>query len=165
MQVLLESTGMVTELLEALSGEPVDAERTRHEIEAAGADNLFNLDDTHELLRRAALLRGRVTRTPYLYAESSIVCDRLPEEICAQLQNTNTPLGRALVEHGLSFRRTLLGQARCRPMSSDEQLLALIRKADANRSYLIVMDDVPAVAIDEWFLPAALHASHSFRRI
>ena len=50
-------------------------------------------------------------------------------------------------------------------MSSDEQLLALIREADANRSYLIVMDDVPVVAIDEWFLPAALDASHSFGRI
>lgn len=164
-EVLLESTGMVTELLETLSGEPIDAGRTHHEIVPASAYNLINPDKPRELLHRAAVLQGRVTRTPYLYAESFVACHCLPEAVCTQLQNTNTPLGRALVAHGLSFRRRRLSEPRCRPMSSDEQLLALIRSADASRSYLIDVNDVPVIAIDEWFLPAALDAGRGFRRI
>jgi chorismate-pyruvate lyase len=163
-QLLLESSGMVTELLEALFDEPIDAERLEHESLEAGADNLVNVDKG-ELLHRAALLRGRVTRRPYLYAESLIACDRLPEAVTAQLRDTVTPLGRALVAQDLVFRRKMLGQPRGTPRSSDEELLTLIRSVDAKRSYQILIDDVPVVAIDEWFLPAALDPTRTFRRI
>jgi chorismate-pyruvate lyase len=164
-KVLLESTGMLTELLEALFDEPVDAERLDHETVVVGADNLINVDEGHEVLYRAALLRGRVTRIPYLYAESLIACDRLPEAVSTQLRHTDTPLGRALAAHGLAFTRTMLGQPRGSPMSSDEQLLALVRSADARRSYRILIDNVPVVAVDEWFLPAALDATRTTQRI
>jgi chorismate-pyruvate lyase len=157
--VLLGSTGLLTELLEELSGEPIDAERILHESVAIGPDGPIDVDEGHALLHRAALLRGRVTRTPYLYAESLIDCERLPEAVCAQLQHTNTPLGRALVAQGLEFRRAILGGPRRHPMSSDEQLLDLIRSADTTRSYRILIDDAAVIAVDEWFLPAALHTS------
>jgi chorismate-pyruvate lyase len=164
-KVLLESTGMVTELLETVSGEPIDAERMWHEMVAADSANLISVDRGHKLLHRVALLRGRVTHKPYLYAESFIACHRLPEAICSQLQRTNAPLGRTLASNGLSFRRTLLGEPLGRPMSSDEDLLALIRSANAERSYLIFIDDAPLIAINEWFLPAALQASLPLRPI
>lgn len=164
-KVLLESTGMVTELLEALSGEPIDAERMWHEMVSADAANLVSADKGHKLLHRVALLRGRVTHKPYLYAESFIACHRLPEAICSQLEQTNAPLGRTLAANGLNFRRTLLSEPLGRPMSSDEHLLALIRSANAERSYLIFIEDAPAIAIDEWFLPAALEASLPLRPI
>ncbi len=163
-KVLLESTGMVTELLEALSGEPIAAERLRHETVAAAADNPINIDEGHELLHRSALLRGLMTHTPYLYAESVIACNRLPVGTCMQLQQTNVPIGRALAARGLSFRRTPLGEPRCPPMSSDEELLALIRSADTKRSYSIIIDDVSAIVIDEWFLPAAVAANRTIGR-
>lgn len=163
--LLLESTGMVTELLEALFDEPVDAERLKHELLEAGADNLINVDEGHELLHRAALLRGRVTRRPYLYAESLIACDRLPEGVTAQLRHTDTPLGRALVAQDLVFRRKMLGHPRGTPRSCDEQLFTLIRSVDAKRSYQILIDDVPVVVVDEWFLPAVLDSTRTFRPI
>jgi hypothetical protein len=50
-------------------------------------------------------------------------------------------------------------------MSSDEQLLNLIRSVDAKRSYQILIDDVPVVAVDEWFLPAALDSALPFGRV
>jgi chorismate-pyruvate lyase len=162
-KLLLDSTGMVTELLEALFDEPIDAERIMHESLIAGANNTFDLDEGHELLHRAALLRGRVTRRPYLYAESLIACDRLPEAVTAQLRHTVTPLGRALVAQDLVFRRKMLGQPRGTPRSSDEELLTLIRSVDAKRSYQILIDDVPVVAVDEWFLPAALDPTRTRR--
>jgi chorismate-pyruvate lyase len=164
-ELLLESSGMVTELLEALFNEPVDAERLRHESFEARADNPINLDEGCELLHRAALLRGRVTRRPYLYAESLIACDRLPQAVTALLRKTDTPLGRALLAQDLVFRRKMLGPPRSSPMSSDEQLLNLIRSVDAKRSYQILIDDVPVVAVDEWFLPAALDSALPFGRV
>jgi chorismate-pyruvate lyase len=164
-KVLLESTWMVTELLESLSGEPIDAERLCHEKVASDAANPVSVDKGHKLLHRIALLRGRVTHKAYLYAESFIDCHRLPEAICSQLQKTNAPLGRTLAANGLSVRRTLLSEPLGRPMSSDEHLLALIRSANAERSYLISIDDAPVIAIGEWFLPAALEASLPLRPI
>jgi chorismate-pyruvate lyase len=164
-RVLLESTGMLTELLEALFDEPVDAQRLKHEALEVGAHNSLNVDEGHELLYRAALLRGRATRTPYVYAESLIACDRLPEAVGTQLRRTDTPLGRALVAQGLAFTRKMLGQPCGIPMNSDEQLLALVRSADARRSYQILIDGVPVVAVEEWFLPAALDETRTIRRI
>lgn len=162
-KLLLESTGMVTELLEALFDEPVDADRLKHESLEAGADNLIDVDVGHELLHRAALLRGRLTRRRYLYAESLIACDRLPEVVTAQLRHTDTPLGRALVAQDLVFRRKMLGHPRGTPMSCDEQVLNLIRSVDANRSYQILIDDVPVAVVDEWFLPAVLEVDSDFQ--
>jgi chorismate-pyruvate lyase len=163
-KVLLESTGMLTELLEALFGEPVDAERLKHETWEVDSDNVINTDVGHELLHRTALLRGRATKTPYLYAESLIACDRLPKAVSTQLGHTDTPLGRALASQGIDFTRKMLGEPRGCPMSTDEQLLALVRSADAGRSYRILIDDVPVVAVDEWFLPAALDTTRTIRR-
>jgi chorismate-pyruvate lyase len=157
-KLLLESTGMVTELLEALFDEPIDAERLAHESLVAGSESVINVDEGHELLHRTALLRGRVTRRPYLYAESLIASERLPQTVTAELWESNTPLGRALVAQGLVFRRRMLGKPRGNPMCSDEQLLSLIQRVDASRSYHILIDDVTVVAVDEWFLPAALNA-------
>jgi chorismate-pyruvate lyase len=162
-EFLLESTGMVTELLEALFNEPIDAERIMHESLRAGAKNMFNLDEGHEILHRAAVLRGRVTGVRYLYAESLIASERLPETVTAQLWDTDTPLGRALVAGGLVFRRRMLGEARGNPMNFDEQLLTLIRSVDAKRSYQILIDDVTVATVAEWFLPAALDAPRSIR--
>jgi chorismate-pyruvate lyase len=162
-KLLLDSTGMVTELLEALFDEPIDAERIMHESLRAGANNTFDLDEGHELLHRAALLRGRVTGARYLYAESLIASKRLPENVTAQLWDTDTPLGRALVAAGLEFRRTLLGEPHGKPMNVDEQLLTLIRSVDASRSYQILINNVPVATVDEWFLPAALDAPRTVR--
>jgi chorismate-pyruvate lyase len=164
-KLLLEATGMMTELLETLFDEPIDAERLKHESLEADADKLIKLEEGHELLHRAALLRGRVTRRPYLYAESLIACDRLPEAVTAQLRHTDTPLGRALVAQGLVFRRKMLGNPRRSPRSCDAQLLPLIRSGDAMRSYQILIDDEPVVAVDEWFLPAVLDSTRTFRPI
>jgi chorismate-pyruvate lyase len=161
--LLLESTGMVTELLAALFDEPIDAERVMHESMRAGAGNLFNLDEGQELLHRAALLRGRVTGVRYLYAESLIACERLPETVTAQLWDTDTPLGRALVAGGVVFGRRMLGEPRANPMNVDEQLLTLIRSVDAKRSYQILISDVTVATVDEWFLPAALDAPRTIR--
>ncbi len=157
-EALFVSGLTVTELLEDLCGEPICADRIRHQSGIADAQCPLGLEVGAALIRRAVLLCGRHTAKPYLYAESRIACDRLPEKVCAQLGHTDTPIGRALAECSLGFNREPLGEPNGPPTDADAHVIDLIRRAGFKRAYLIVIDRVPVIAVDEWFLPAALDA-------
>jgi chorismate-pyruvate lyase len=152
-RALHESTGTVTEFLEALSGEPVDAYKIRQHRIAAGPTNPLGVPEGHTLTRRAVILRGRLTERPFVYAESTIAGDRLPAGVYEKLGRSNAPIGRVLIEHHVSIRREALGQPREAPGEVDRAIDAHIGASSFSRAYRIVVDGRPAIAIDEWFLP------------
>lgn len=151
-------SGTVTELLEDLVGEPIDADRRAHTTSAAEAGNPLAVEPGRPLVHRAAVLHGRTTGRPYVYAESTIAADRLPAEVGRRLATTSDPIGRLLVEHGLSVARTPLGPVHPAELVADPGLARAVGNAVYARRYRIDVAGRPAMIISEWFLAGTARA-------
>ncbi len=152
LRTALESAhNTVTSFLEQLVGEDIDAQAHRHVIVRALTSNDLGVAEGEPLLQRAATLRGRISGTPYVYAESVIVASRLPTRFCVRLEASFDPIGRILDEMGIPVTRESLvephGFATSRPsgdMELDDYLLV--------RTYRIDSEQIPVMVITEWFL-------------
>jgi chorismate-pyruvate lyase len=110
------------------------------------------------MTHRISVLKGLNSDVPYLYAESTFVPDRLPEEVSAQLERTSDPIGRVLVANGLGMRRE--------PLPRPEGVGAYVPSTDMefaseivwSRAYRLTIDNQPVFAIHEWFLRSVLDA-------
>ena len=158
LEVALESTsGTVTNFLEQLVGESIDAHGCRHEMIGSHVSNALRSGEDQPLLHRSATLQGRDSGRSYVYAESVIVTSRLPAGFRHRLETGNDPIGRILAEEGIeATRQTLAEPDRFILAGSSEPPVAF-------GDYLLVrtyrIDDVtdtPLMAITEWFLPALI---------
>ena len=145
--------GTVTAFLEHLVGEPVDAHRRRHQAARADPSNALRVADGDPLLRRTAVLQGRRTGTPYLYAETLLVPGRLSLRFRERLDSGPDPIGRLLVEEGISVTREIL-------TGSDRRKVSVPSDPDAasgwllTRTYRVDLEGSPIMVIAEWFLPS-----------
>jgi chorismate-pyruvate lyase len=156
-RLLLESDDSVTHLLESLTGEPLVADVVRQTTRPIVSADLLELAVGVPVLERIAVLRGRVSATPYVYAESIYPPGVLPETVRRQLQRTTDPIGRVLVDHGLRLHREEL------PPSHEGVPQPLIAPPAAAavawwRAYRLVVNDVAVFAIREWFFQSVLEA-------
>ena len=110
-KILLMTDGTVTELLEHLAGEPVVVEKVYQELE----NNADNIPASHRdsvsqgmmpCLIRKIILKGRDTNKNYIYAESTILVDSLPEIFRAELIDSQTPIGKLWSKHKLETYKT-----------------------------------------------------------
>jgi chorismate--pyruvate lyase len=150
---LSKTTTTVTEFLEHLVGEPVDALERNHLMTKARMPNLLGLEEGHCLLARSTVLRGRTSGQSYLHAESLLVPSRLPPGFCDQLKTSTDPIGRILGRYGIEFTRTLLPS----PEPEQASVFSGVRVPDEHlyaRTYRVAIDGEPAMVISEWFLPA-----------
>jgi chorismate--pyruvate lyase len=157
LELALESTsGTVTNFLEQLVGEGIDAHGRRHEMIGSRVSNALRAGEDQPLLHRSATLQGRDSGSSYVYAESVIVTSRLPAGFRLRLETGNDPIGRILAEEGIEATRQALAEpdrivlARSSepPVASGDYLLV--------RTYRIDVTDTPLMAITEWFLPALI---------
>jgi chorismate lyase len=148
-----QAPGTVTAFLEHLVGEPVDAQRRRHQAARADSSNALRVADGHPLLRRAAVLEGRRSGTPYLYAETLLVPGRLSVRFRERLDSSPDPIGRLLVEEGISVTREIL-------TGSDRGVVSVPSDPDAASGWLLArtyradVDGSPIMMVAEWFLPS-----------
>ena len=141
--------GTVTDFLEQLVGETIDAHAHRLDrIEAHKARDL-GVDEGEPLLYRAATLRGRTSGRSYVYAESIIVSDRLPTAFGNRLETSTDPIGRILGEMGVVVTRQDLGEPDGPPRPNGD--LKVIDYLLA-RTYRIDSEQTPVMIITEWFL-------------
>jgi chorismate-pyruvate lyase len=162
-RLLRDNPRTVTHLLEELTGEPLVADVVRQYSLPAEAGNTLGVGAGQTVTHRIAVLKGRVTSVPYVYAESAFVPARLPELARLQLEQTSDPIGRILAAHGLAYARE--GS----PASGPGTPGALDRVeggaagasgasgasgvADVvwSRAYVLTIDGLPVFAISEWF--------------
>ena len=143
------TSGTVTDFLEQLVGETIDAHAHRHDmIEAHKASDL-GVEEGEPLLYRAATLQGRTSGCSYVYAESIIVSDRLPTEFGNRLEASTDPIGRILEEMGIVVTRQDLGEpdGPSRPNGDLKVVDYLLA-----RTYRIDSEQTPVMIITEWFL-------------
>ena len=151
LRAALESTGgTVTDFLEQLVGERIDAQARHQHVSGAATSNELGAPRGEPLLQRAATLRGRTSGSSYVYAESVIATSRLPTQFRLRLESSTDPIGRILDEMGIAVTREDLAEPddiALRPdgaMKVDDYLLA--------RTYRIDSGPIPLMVITEWFL-------------
>jgi chorismate-pyruvate lyase len=142
------TSGTVTDFLERLVGENIDAHTHHHDIVEAHKANALRVEEGEPLLHRAATLRGRASGCSYVYAESVIVVDRLPTGFCHQLETSTDPIGRILGEMGIAVTRQGVGEDVVPRQNGD------VKVGDSlfARTYRIDSEQTPVMIINEWFL-------------
>ena len=175
---LARHPGTVTDLLEKLAGEPIDADILWQGPDRAGDDNCLGLGPDEETLRRTVLLTGRATGRRFVYADSTIAGGRLPDSARRQLETSCEPIGRILSDHLLDILReplpdprlsqgaqfspdpplregAPLGQGRS---AGQPQIAALLATSPFARRYRLIIGATPTMIVSEWFLPPATEA-------
>ena len=157
-RLLLDNPGTVTHLLEKLTGEVIFADVVRQYTIRASTGNGLGVTVGHPMTHRMAVLRGRTTDLPYLYAESTFLPERLPERARAQLDRSNEPIGRVLVAYGLRTGRDVLPQPG--PLGADalSTIDGFSSEIVWSRAYRLSIDGLPIFAIREWFFSSVLQA-------
>lgn len=141
----------MTRFLEQLVGERIDAEAHHHQVLVTATLHDLGAEEGEPLLQRAATLRGRVSGSSYVYAETGILTNRLPAGFCLRLESTNDPIGRILDETGLAVTRENLTEPEGFVAS---RLNGSVDLADCllTRTYRIDAERVPVMVVTEWFL-------------
>jgi chorismate--pyruvate lyase len=152
LQAALESSrGTVTHFLEQLVGEPIDAQPLHQDMVRAAASNDLGVAEGEPLRQRAATLRGRITGSSYVYAESVIVTSRLPTRFCLRLESSIDPIGRILDEMGIAVTREKLVKPHGFDVSRPNEAMK-VGDCLLARTYRIDSEQTPLMIITEWFL-------------
>jgi len=152
LRAALESTGdTVTNFLEQLVGESIDAQVHHQDIARAPSSNDLQVVEGEPLLQRAATLCGHKSGSPYVYAESAIVTSRLPARFILRLQSGNEPIGRILDEMGIAVTRKHLAEPHGFAVSRREGATK-VSDSLLVRTYRIESERIPVMVITEWFL-------------
>ncbi len=145
--------GTVTDYLEVLAGEPVDAEVMSRCHVGAPVDNVFGLPAGADLVRRTALLKGRGSGRAFVYAGSTLAVERLPATVLRRLEMSREPIGRVLADHGLEMAREPVGDPPT-PSPVGARVVAALGGAVLSRRYRIAVGGEIAIDVSEWFLRA-----------
>src|SRR5665213_987528 len=148
---LQRANGTVTEFLEQLAGEPIDVDIRSQNAEPAGHDNSLGLDSDADLVRRTALLTGRISGRRFVYAESAIAVERLPASARQRLKSSRDPIGRVLTKHRLEVGREPL-PGLVVAVGNTARIIDLLDRAALSRRYRITLGSDPAIVVSEWFL-------------
>jgi chorismate-pyruvate lyase len=98
-RILLTMDGTVTDILAAYLLEEIQVVKLSEELVSITQDILpMQLNKGTEVIARSILLRGKISRKNFIYAESIIVPERLNEKFQEELLKTKTPIGQIWLE-------------------------------------------------------------------
>jgi len=94
-RILLTTDGTVTHILEAYLFEQIQVVKLSEELVSLTQDlKSMELKKGTEVIYRKILLRGRISRKNFIYAESILAPERLGEDFREELLKTKTPIGK-----------------------------------------------------------------------
>jgi chorismate-pyruvate lyase len=152
LRVLLVTDGVVTRILEAWFGEPIDVDVLSHReslSERSHPEVGVNAGD--RILRRQVILRGRVTHEPYAFASSVVVSNCLPPEVRRGLIEDRKGIGELLSANRLETYRELITIRRCDAAERAGPLAVAAESRVVSRSYRIHLNGRAAMLIEEVF--------------
>lgn len=98
-RILLTTDGTVTDMLEAYLCEQIQLVKLSEDfVKTSYYIPPMEIEEGTEFIERKILLRGRISRKNYIYAESIIVLDRLEDSFRNELIKTKTPIGKLWFE-------------------------------------------------------------------
>lgn len=99
LQLLMKTDGTVTELIKLLSNEDLIVIKLSGHIEDG------------RILRRRIFLQGKSSRKNWLYAESEIFLDKLPQNFVNDLIENNLPIGTLWTKYRMETFKQLVKQS------------------------------------------------------
>ena len=149
-RIFLVTDGTLTDILEAAVMEPIGLVKLAMETgPLATRDEALEMAGGEMVMERKILLRGEQTGRNYVYAESRLALDRLPEELRAGLTGSDKPMGRLWVESRLESRKEML-EVKRGPMGELGMYFGGANEL-LRRSYRVISGGRPILRITESF--------------
>ena len=150
-RLMLITDGRITDIVQAYSGEAVEAVKLRQQLLIASYSDNLQLDRDTQLMERSILLQGTRSKTNYLYADSRIVLERLDPEVRNELIFTRQPIGKLLRENQIETYREII-DCGIEPVGSLGQYFDLDPASEMiYRTYNILINRLPVLQITEKF--------------
>ena len=156
-RLLLVTDGTVTELLEAMVGEPLTVgykKQSTNNIGNVAIDIFPSLRDKNKktaCLQRTITLRGTKTAVDWLYAESVILHESLDAVMQAMLLEEKIPLGSILNDYNADNHRRIVDCGIATNAVAAKRLKLHHKYAFTYRVYHIIKNAEPIIHITEWF--------------
>lgn len=151
-RILVGTDGTVTHILQAYADEPIDVVKLLQCFDTAkDGDAHLGLSSDDKVLRRQVLLRGQRSGQHLLYAEATVVLDRVKPTFVDGLVGTDKPIGVLLRDsRAETFREILVVDSE--PAGPCASHFGIDAHADlVVRTYRIVAHQRPAILITEKF--------------
>jgi chorismate-pyruvate lyase len=149
-KALLVTDGTLTQLLQVFAGEPIRVRKLGQTLVRGGPASL-GVGADEPVISRRILLCG--DRRAYLYAESWLVPSRMPADMQAAMQDTDTPIGNLWKAARLETFREIVDYRR--ETNAEAARLLESRPEMLVRSYLVNTGGRPMSLVVERF-PAEL---------
>jgi chorismate-pyruvate lyase len=152
--ILLITDGTITPILEACTGEPMQAVRLSQAVGPCGrSDPQLELGRRRPVLRRTVLLRGSRSGIDYLHAQSVIALDRVSARLRDELLVTDRPIGRVLRDHRVETFKEILVSGHEPAGPSAVHFAVDPMQALPSRTFRLLCANDPIMRITERFSP------------
>ena len=150
-RLMLITDGRITDIVQAYSGETVEAVKLRQQLLISDYSSNLQLDRQCQLMERSILLQGTKSKTNYLYADSQIVLERLDPAIRNELVFTRQPIGKLLRENQVETYREII-DCGIEPAGKLAQYFDIAPASKIiYRTYNVLIERLPVLQITEKF--------------
>jgi chorismate-pyruvate lyase len=151
-RILLTTDGTVTHMLEAYLYEQIQVVKLSEKLVSLSQDiPLMDLAKGTEVIFRRILLRGRISRRNFIYAESIIAPERLDESFRDELLKTKTPIGKLWFEKRIETFKEIVDSGK-EPAKVLANYFGIQPEEDMLfRTYLVLSNRKPTMMITEKF--------------
>jgi chorismate-pyruvate lyase len=151
-RALLVIDGTVTKFIEAYAMEPLEIDRLSQSTLLLEEDHPWlDAEKGTEVAVREVLIQGKYSRTPFVYAVSLVVLDRLPETMRDRLDIQGEGIGRIINDTEMETRREILWFGRERLTELPEAIRGRTPGDFISRAYRIITQGKPIALINEKF--------------
>lgn len=151
-RILLTTDGTVTEILEAYFLENINVIKLAEGlVSTEKVIPVLELEKGSEIIERKILLRGKISRKNYLYAESVIVPDRLDVRFKDALLKSQTPIGKLWLQYKVETFKEIVDTGK--EPSENLANYFLVEKGEKIlfRTYRVLNNGKPVMMITEKF--------------
>ena len=151
-KILLIADGTLTKILETYLNEIIQVVKISEKIIPITQDIApLDIRAGTEVMKRNILLQGETSQRNWLYAESTIVLERIGKKFREQLINSHIPIGKLWLEHKTETFKEVIASAR--EPANDLSNYFNIQKEDKliYRTYRVFSERQPIMMITEKF--------------
>ncbi|MEH2232810.1 MAG: chorismate pyruvate-lyase family protein [Nostoc sp.] len=151
-RILLTTDGTLTEILEAYLLEKIQLVKLSEKVvKNTKYIPALDLDIGTQVIERKILLQGKISLNNFIYAESTIVPERLDTKLKDRLIKSQEPMGRVWLEHKLETFKEIIDSA----IETAEDLSEFFNIAREDkmlsRTYRVFSNKKPIIMITEKF--------------
>ena len=151
-RILLTTDGTLTEILEAYLFEPIHIVKLSEEILVTSQDiPSLDLKSGSEVIERKVLLQGKISRKNFIYAESSLVPERLEPEFRDELLKSRIPMGRLWLEHKIETYKEIIDSTQESADNLSNYFRIQTQDRMLSRTYRVFSNHQPIMMITEKF--------------